>query len=130
MLMPPFAAAGRNILNGNNTFTVTASDSLGRQDTNSVTQNLPSSVSLAYDANGNLTADGSRTFVYDQENQLTSVTVTNAAASTSTKTDFVYDGLNRMRIKREWVWNARWQQTTFGIGIRAGGSVRFQAEFS
>jgi RHS repeat-associated protein len=44
-----------------------------------------SAVSLTYDANGNLTHDGTRTYAYDQENRLTAV----AEAS------FTYDGMSR-----------------------------------
>jgi hypothetical protein len=46
-----------------------------------------------YDLNGNLTNDGTRNFAYDDENQLTSVYVTNVWRS-----DFVYDGKLRRRI--------------------------------
>jgi RHS repeat-associated protein len=44
-----------------------------------------SSVTLTYDANGNLTHDGANTYTYDQENRLAAV----AGAS------FTYDGLSR-----------------------------------
>ncbi len=105
-----FARAGFDPTN--TIYAAVASDPLGRTDTNTITANYPSPVSFTYDANGNLTSDGARTFVYDQENQLTSVTITNSAAGTSAKTDFVYDGLNRLRIKREWTWRSgSWGQT-------------------
>jgi RHS repeat-associated protein len=100
-----FARTNVGVLNGANTFTAVASDAYGRSDTNTVTVNLPSSVSFSYDANGNLLSDGLRTFTYNQENQLTSVIVTNGVGN-STKTDFVYDGLMRMRIRREWNWQS------------------------
>jgi RHS repeat-associated protein len=57
------------------------------------------SVSFVYDANGNLLSDGSRNFAYDDENQLISVWVAN-----SWRSDFVYDGLMRRRIRREYSW--------------------------
>jgi len=53
-------------------------------------------VSYTYDANGNLLNDGQRYFSYDDENQLTSVTVSNAWRS-----EFVYDGLLRRRKRLE-----------------------------
>src|SRR5207237_1429420 len=99
-----FARAGFDPTN--TLYTAIATDAQSRSDTNSVTVNYPTPVSFTYDANGNLTSDGARTFVYDQENQLTSVTVTNAVSGVSTKSDFVYDALNRMRIKREWAWRS------------------------
>jgi YD repeat-containing protein len=58
--------------------------------------NLPTSVSYTYDANGNLLSDGLRTFAYDDENQLISVTVSNAWRS-----EFTYDGLLRRRIVQD-----------------------------
>src|SRR5439155_18969516 len=79
----------------------------GRKDTNAVTVNLPSTVSYIYDLNGNLTSDGTRGFDYDDENQLISVTVTN-----SWKSEFIYDGRMRRRIRKEFTWqNSVWAQT-------------------
>ena len=49
---------------------------------------------FTYDLNGNLTGDGKRCFAYDDENQLTSVWVTNAWRS-----EFAYDGKMRRRIR-------------------------------
>jgi RHS repeat-associated protein len=95
-----FAAAGFTPANGTNTFTAIAKDSYGRVDTNVSVSYLPSPVSYTYDSNGNLTSDGSRCFAYDDENQLTSVWVTNVWRS-----DFVYDGQMRRRIRTEFTWN-------------------------
>ena len=51
--------------------------------------------------------DGTRYFSYDDENQLTSVTVSNAWRS-----EFVYDGNMRRRIRREYTWAASaWVKT-------------------
>lgn len=94
-----FAATNFTLANGTNTFTAIAKDSYGRRDTNSVTVNLPATNVFSYDANGNLLGDGMRNFAYDDENQLTSVWVTNVWRS-----DFVYDGLMRRRIKRDYTW--------------------------
>ncbi len=96
-----FAKAGFSVAQGMNTFTAVAKDSYGRMDTNTVTVNLPATVNYSYDLNGNLLGDGNRSFAYDDENQLTSVWVTNVWRS-----DFVYDGKMRCRIRREYNWQS------------------------
>jgi len=102
-----FARAGFTVSNGLNSFTAVALDDYGRVDTNSVSVNLPSSVSFQYDANGNLTNDGSRVFTYDDENQLTSVLVSEAW-----KSEFDYDGKMRRRVRREYTWSgSSWDKT-------------------
>jgi RHS repeat-associated protein len=102
-----FALGGFGITNGSNTFAVAARDSYGRQDSNSVTVNLPSTNTYTSDANGNLRSDGTRYFAYDDENQLTSVWVTNVWRS-----DFVYDGKMRRRIRKEYTWqSSAWVET-------------------
>ena len=95
-----FASSNQSLANGTNTFTAIAKDSYGRVSTNVSVSYLPASVSYTYDSNGNLTGDGSRCFAYDDENQLTSVWVTNAWRS-----DFVYDGKMRRRLRREYTWS-------------------------
>ncbi len=73
-----------------------------------MTINLPASPSYSYDSNGNLLADGRRTFTYDDENQLNSIIVTNAGGG-STLTTNIYDGLFRRRIRKEFSWvNGAW----------------------
>jgi YD repeat-containing protein len=62
-------------------------DSLGRSDTATVSVTLPATSVFTYDLNGNLLSDGTRYFVYDDENQLLSVTVSNAWQS-----QYVYAG--------------------------------------
>jgi RHS repeat-associated protein len=96
-----------------NTFTAIAKDSYGRMDTNTVSLYIPSSARYIYDLNGNLLNEYSvsggtnRVFLYDDENQLTSVYVTNVWRS-----DFVYDGKLRRRIERDYQWNgSSWTQT-------------------
>jgi RHS repeat-associated protein len=107
-----FAATNLSLVNGSNTFTIIAQNAYGLRVTNIDICNLPSAIPLAYDLNGNLTNDGSRSFAYDAENQLTNVTVTNAAAATSCKTEFVYDGLGRRRITKEFAWQGgQWVKT-------------------
>src|SRR6266545_7754636 len=61
--------------------------------------NGPSS-SYTYDSNGNLASENAgRSFTYDAENQLVSVSY-----GTSYKTDFVYDGRERLRNRIEYSW--------------------------
>jgi RHS repeat-associated protein len=95
-----FALGGFALTNGNNSFTAIAQDHYGRLATNSSSCYLPSSVSYSYDLNGNLLSDGTRNLAYDDENQLSSVWVTNVW-----RTDFVYDGQMRRRIRREYTWS-------------------------
>jgi len=91
---------------GTNIFTAIARDSLGRSDTNTISINLRYPTYLVYDLNGNLLSDGLRAFDYDDENQLTRVTVTN-----SFKSEFTYDGKLRRRIRREFAWQGAWRMT-------------------
>jgi len=102
-----FAKDGFTLADGNNTFTAVAKDIWGRQDTTTLTAYLPATVSFTYDLNGNLLSDGNRTFAYDDENELTSVWVTNIWRS-----DFVYDGKLRRRMEKDYSWNgSTWAQT-------------------
>jgi RHS repeat-associated protein len=102
-----FAEAGFTVTNGNNSFTAIASDGLGRHSTNSVTAYMPATNSFTYDLSGNLLYDGLRTFAYDDENQLTSVLVSNAWQN-----QFLYDGRMRRRVRREYAWQSGgWVQT-------------------
>ncbi|MGH7989584.1 MAG: RHS repeat-associated core domain-containing protein [Limisphaerales bacterium] len=102
-----FASTNNTLTNGNNTFTIIAQNAYGTNATNILTVNLPSSVTLGFDANGNLTNDGTRSFAYDSENQLTNVFVAGQWQSS-----FVYDGLNRRRIERDYSWQSgAWVKT-------------------
>ncbi len=96
-----FASATNTLANGSNTFTVIAQDIHGTSVTNTLAVNLSNSVSFQYDGNGNLTNDGTRSFLYDVENQLTNVFVPNAW-----RVDFVYDGLRRRRITSDYTWQS------------------------
>src|SRR5579872_4259052 len=91
-----FTEAGFTVTNGSNNFTAIAADALGRHSTNTVSAYLPATNTYTYDLNGNLLYDGLRAFAYDDENQLISVTVTNAWQS-----QFIYDGRLRRRIRKE-----------------------------
>ncbi|HEV2208620.1 MAG TPA: RHS repeat-associated core domain-containing protein, partial [Verrucomicrobiae bacterium] len=95
------------VTNGLNTYTTIAHNTYGTNATNVVSATLPSSVTLQWDLNGNLTNDGTRVFVCDGENRL----VTNYVANTW-KTEFVYDGLGRRRIERDYGWQSgNWSKT-------------------
>jgi RHS repeat-associated protein len=96
-----FARPDVTLTNGNNTFTAVATDSFGRTATHGVTAWLPATAAFVYDLNGNLTSDGRRGFAYDDADQLTSVTVTNAWRS-----EFTYDALGRRRVRIEKVWKS------------------------
>jgi RHS repeat-associated protein len=90
-----------------NSYTATASDSLGRHSTNIVTVNLSTdNTAFQYDGNGNLTNDGLRSFAYDDENQLIQVWTTNWFSQ------FTYDGKMRRRIRQEYTsQGGAWVQT-------------------
>lgn len=96
-----WARAGATLADGNNTYTAEAEDGLGREDTHSVTAYLPATASYVYDDNGNLLSDGRRGFEYDDENQLTRVTLTNGW-----KSEFTYDGRMRRRVRKEYTWQS------------------------
>jgi RHS repeat-associated protein len=94
-----FARTNVSVSDGDNTFTAIAQDNYGRADTNTITAYLPATATFHYDARGNLTNDGRRILAYDAENQLVSVTVSNAWRS-----EFQYDGFMRRRIRKEFSW--------------------------
>jgi RHS repeat-associated protein len=98
-----FAKSALSLASGNNTFTAIGKDSSGRADTNVVSAYLPTSAAYVYDLNGNLLSDGTRSFAFDDENQLISVVVSNGV-TTSTRSDFAYDGKMRCRVRFESTW--------------------------
>jgi len=79
---------------GDNLVTVEATDVNGNTTTNqySVTVTGSGSKTLVYDANGNLTSDGTRTFELDPLNRLTAVSIG------THRTEFTYNGLSQ-RVK-------------------------------
>jgi RHS repeat-associated protein len=89
-------------------YTAVASDSLGRWATNVVSVSIATNnAAFQYDGNGNLTRDGLRSFVYDDENQLIQVCMSNQWLS-----QFAYDGKMRRRIRQEFTWRrSGWAQT-------------------
>ena len=79
-----------SIASGTSSFSVVATDTNNNIDTNEYeVENLGSSKSFTYDANGNLTADGTRTFEWDAENRLTAIVIG------ANRSEFTYDGLER-----------------------------------
>jgi len=57
---------------------------------------------FVHDNNGNLTGTGAgNTYLYDDENQLIALFKTNSA-----RTEFVYDGMGRMRVAKQFTWKA------------------------
>jgi RHS repeat-associated protein len=78
------------VTSGTNTVSITATDANGNAKTNNYEiTNTGSTGALAYDANGNLVSDGTRTFEWDARNQLVAVT-----AGTH-RSEFTYDGQRR-----------------------------------
>ena len=91
-----WARAGASPANGQNSYTATSTDSASHNGSTTLSLNLPTTVTFAYDAQGNLLSDGLRHFDYDFENQLTNVYVTGAWTNA-----FAYDGLGRLRIRKD-----------------------------
>jgi hypothetical protein len=111
-----FAAAGLPLTT---TYTAVAQDSYGRRATNTVTVNVATNVVFQYDGNGNLTNDGLRSFVYDDENELIQVSVSNAWMS-----QFAYDGKMRRRVRQEFTWQGgAWVQTNAVYYVYDGNMV-------
>jgi RHS repeat-associated protein len=98
-----FAADGFTPVTGQNTYTAIAQDNLypPRMSTNSVTVNVAGGNSYTYDSNGNLISDGTRSFAYDDENQLVAVWVSNSWSNS-----FAYDGLLRKRIEQQYTYRS------------------------
>lgn len=102
-----WAREGFPLVDGPTNFTAIAINSLGKQDTNTVTVDLRATNTFTYDMRGNLTSDGRHGLDYDDENQLIRVTRTNTF-----KKEFTYDGAFRLRIRQEFAWtNSAWLLT-------------------
>jgi RHS repeat-associated protein len=103
-----FACPNLTLADGANMLTNIAVNVYGTKVTNIVTVNLPQKTTLGFDSNGNITNDGALSFAYDYENQLT-----NVVAPNQWRSDFIYDGLSRRRIERDYVWtNSAWSKTS------------------
>ena len=75
---------------GTNAFTIVAKDASGNQTTKTYEIGISGSTkTFTYDANGNMTSDGSRTFEWDASDQLVAVT------GGTLRTEFAYDGRQR-----------------------------------
>jgi RHS repeat-associated protein len=78
------------VVPGTNVFTIRATDPSGNAATATYEVDVTDAPkTFTYDANGNLTADGTRTFEWDARNQLVAVTVG------THRSEFVYNGLRR-----------------------------------
>ena len=99
-------------------YTAIAKDVYGRISTNTATVSLGTNVSFQYDKNGNLTNDGTMSFGYDDENQLTQVWVPGQWFS-----QFTYDGKMRRRIRQEYTWSSGWVQTNIVYYVYDGNVV-------
>ena len=75
---------------GSNSFTVAATDGSGNTQAKTFQVDAAGlSRTFSYDANGNLTSDGTRTFEWDAEDRLVTVT------ADTHRSEFTYDGLSR-----------------------------------
>ena len=102
-----FARTNLTLASGANTFTVIATNAYGGITTNVIAASLASSINFLSDSNGNLVNDGTRIFVFNAENQLTNVYVTN-----QWMVQFAFDGLGRRRIERDFTWQgSTWVRT-------------------
>jgi YD repeat-containing protein len=77
---------GVSLVDGSNLLTAVVNGTM----TNRTRELLPASLNLRSDLNGNLIWDGLKAYAYDEANELTAVTVTNAW-----QTRYAYDGLGR-----------------------------------
>jgi RHS repeat-associated protein len=78
------------VTSGTNTVTISATDPSGNVATKQYqVGNTATSKAFTYDANGNLTADGTRTFEWDARNQMVAVNVG------TKRSEFTYDGRQR-----------------------------------
>ena len=111
---------GVTLANGLNQLTaLVVTNTGGVTLSNSLVVMLPATVALRYDADGNLTWDGLLAYTYDCADELTAVTLTNAW-----KTGYVYDGLGRRRIRKDYTWSAgAWAETNEVHYVYAGMNV-------
>ncbi len=110
-----FAAGGLSLTTA---YTATAHDAYGRVSASTVNVNISNNVTFQYDGNGNLTNDGLRNFVYDDENELIQVSV-----PTQWMSQFSYDAKMRRRIRKEFTWQGSWVQTNLVQYVYDGNLV-------
>ena len=99
-----YSVTNLTLNNGSNTFTVTGLDMGNHTQRYSFVANLPATLSVQSDLNGNILKDGLRNFEYDDANRLARIIVSN-----QWRTDFIYDGLSRLQRRVEYVWAGTWQ---------------------
>ena len=103
-------------------FVTTGSNAAGVLVLSTISLNrLPVTVSFGYDLNGNMLTDGQRVLEYDDGNRLTAVSVSNL-----NRTEFMYDGLGRRRIVREYTWSSGNGQLANKIGYICDGYLPIQ----
>lgn len=93
-------------VNGNNSYTATAKDTYLRTDAATINSYLLSTNIFAYDLNGNMITNGTRVLDYDNENQLICIT-----EPSKWKSEFMYDGKMRRRVRKEYTWSGSWIMT-------------------
>ena len=78
--------------------------------TNTPAGGTPTITNYGYDSDGNLVSGGNTSYTYDEANRLTQLIRTNPnTGANEAKSEFVYDGLSRKRISREYSWiNNAW----------------------
>lgn len=86
------------------------------------------SATYGYDANGNLTSgtNSHNIYSYDDENRLVNWFYFQTAGQTNNgdlRSDFIYDGLGRLREREEWTWSGSLSPLS---GIPDSGSARWQ----
>ncbi|MGH9461178.1 MAG: RHS repeat domain-containing protein, partial [Vicinamibacteria bacterium] len=136
---------GAQVSSGTSQVVVKAKDYAGNERTNTYEVSISGSTkTFTFDANGNLTGDGTRTFEWDARNQLLAITIG------TNRTEFSYDGLQRRvrMVEKEnsvvqsdirllWCDSAICEERgnsgasvslrAFALGEEAAGSVRFFA---
>jgi RHS repeat-associated protein len=134
-----------SLTTGTNTVTIVATDPSGNSTTRQWTVDVVGQAkTFTFDANGNLTSDGTRTFEWDARNQLIAIDVA------TRRTEFTYDGLQRrVRVveknneivqsetKVVWCGNEHCEERggdgttvnrrSFALGEQTGGSARLFA---
>ena len=136
-------ARGVPVVPGTNTVAIAATDPNGNTSTATYEVDVTDAAkTFTYDANGNLTSDGTRTLEWDARNQLVAVTIG------TYRSEFVYDGLQRRvrQVEKDnglttadtrvlWCETATCEERvangvtvtrrTFGLGEQVNGTARF-----
>lgn len=116
-----YARTNFPLVDATTNFTAIAQSPIGLSSTNTVTVDLRATTTLVYDLNGNVRTNGTQILEYDDENHL----VTNWVAA-AWKSEFVYDGVNRRRIQRDYSWQGGAWTKTNEVRLVYDGSVILQ----